>query len=91
MPNERFSHRFYFYLCLALIGTAFCQTANAATAFLGGEIRLLDYRNLRWMKRIEAEIAGGQPTAIVVGTAHFVGPNNVIELLEKRGHKIEQL
>jgi uncharacterized protein YbaP (TraB family) len=58
---------------------------------LGGELRLLDFRNLRWMKRIEAEIASGEPTAIVVGTGHFVGPNNVRELLEKHGHKLEQL
>jgi uncharacterized protein YbaP (TraB family) len=57
---------------------------------LGASITLLDYRNLRWMKRIEAEIKSGQPTAIV-GTGHFGGPNNLIELLQKRGHKIEQL
>ncbi len=43
------------------------------------------------MKRIEAEIKSGQPTAIVVGTGHFCGPNNLIELLQKRGYKIEQL
>ena len=58
---------------------------------LGGEIRLLDYRNLRWIKRIEAEIAGRQPTAIVAGVDHFVGANSVVDLLEKRGYKVEQL
>ncbi len=57
----------------------------------GAEMRLLDYRNLRWIPKIDGAIKSGVPTAIVVGTAHFVGPNNVRELLEKRGYKIEQL
>ena len=58
---------------------------------LGGELRLLDYRNLRWVPKIDAMIKSGAPTSIVVGTGHFCGPNNVRELLEKRGYKIEQL
>lgn len=57
----------------------------------GAEMRLLDYRNLRWIRKIEGAIKSGVPTAIVVGTGHFCGPNNVRELLEKRGYKIEQL
>ena len=58
---------------------------------LGAEIRLLDYRNLRWIPKICALIQSGVPTSIVAGTGHFCGPNNVIELLEKKGYKIEQL
>ena len=58
---------------------------------LGGEIRLLDYRNLRWIPKIDAAFKSGRPTAIVTGAGHFCGPNNVRELLEKRGYKIEQL
>ena len=57
----------------------------------GGEIRLLDYRNLRWIPKIDAAFKGGVPTAIVVGTYHFCGQNNVRELLEKKGYKLEQL
>lgn len=57
----------------------------------GASLRLLDYRNLRWIPRIEAEMKTGKPTAIVAGTAHFVGPNSVVDLLRKRGYKIEQL
>ncbi len=57
----------------------------------GAEMRLLDYRNLRWIPKIEGAIRSGVPTSIVVGTGHFCGPNNVIELLQKRGYKIEQL
>lgn len=53
--------------------------------------RLLDDRNLRWIKRIEAEMKTGKPTSIVAGAAHFSGPNSVVALLEKRGYKLEQL
>jgi uncharacterized protein YbaP (TraB family) len=58
---------------------------------MGAEIRLLDYRNLRWISKIDGAIRTGVPTSIVAGTGHFCGPNNVIELLQKRGYKIEQL
>jgi uncharacterized protein len=57
----------------------------------GGEMRLLDYRNLRWIPKIDALIKSGIPTSIVVGTGHFCGTNSVIDLLQKRGYKIEQL
>lgn len=57
----------------------------------GAEMRLLDYRNLRWMAKIEGAIKSGKPTAIVAGTNHFIGTNSVIDLLQKRGYKIEQL
>jgi uncharacterized protein YbaP (TraB family) len=73
------------------IGPIAAEEARERQLNIGANIRLLDYRNLRWIKRIEAEIKTGQPVAIVAGTAHFVGPNNVRELLEKRGYKIEQL
>jgi uncharacterized protein YbaP (TraB family) len=58
---------------------------------LGAEIRLLDYRNLRWIKKIDGAFKSGVPTAIVVGTAHFYGENNVRDLLAQRGYKFEQL
>jgi uncharacterized protein YbaP (TraB family) len=53
--------------------------------------RLLDRRNLNWVARIEAEMKTGKPTAIVAGAGHFSGPGSVVELLRKRGYKIEQL
>jgi uncharacterized protein YbaP (TraB family) len=53
--------------------------------------RFVDNRNIKWIPRIEAELKGGKPTAIVAGALHFAGPNSVIKLLEKRGYKIEQL
>jgi uncharacterized protein YbaP (TraB family) len=33
----------------------------------------------------------GKSTAIVVGAGHLSGPHSVIDLLQKRGYKIEQL
>ena len=57
----------------------------------GAEMRLLDYRNLRWIPKIDGLIKSGVPTSIVVGTGHFCGPNSVVDLLQKKGYKIEQL
>jgi uncharacterized protein len=58
---------------------------------LVAELRLLDYRNLRWIPRIETEMKSGKPTSIVAGAAHFCGPNSVVDLLQRKGYKIEQL
>jgi uncharacterized protein len=53
--------------------------------------RLLDRRNVKWLSRIEAEMKTGKATSIVAGAGHFSGPNSVVDLLQKRGYKIEQL
>jgi uncharacterized protein len=53
--------------------------------------RLLDQRNLKWLPRIEAAMKTGTPTAIVAGAGHFSGAHSVVDLLQKRGYKIEQL
>jgi uncharacterized protein YbaP (TraB family) len=53
--------------------------------------KLFDRRNMKWLARIEAEMKTGKPTAIVAGAGHFAGSNSVLELLQKRGYKIEQL
>jgi len=53
--------------------------------------RLVDDRNIKWIPRIEAELKGGKPTAIVAGALHFSGRNSVIALLQARGYKVEQL
>ena len=73
------------------VGVVEAQMLRERNLNLAGELRLLDYRNLRWIAKIEGAIRSGVPTSIVVGTGHFCGPNNVRELLEKRGYKIEQL
>ncbi len=73
------------------IGPLEVEIKRARDLNLGGEIRLLDYRNLRWIQKIDGAIKGGIPTSVVVGSGHFIGPNNVRELLQKRGYKLEQL
>jgi uncharacterized protein YbaP (TraB family) len=56
-----------------------------------GELRLLDFRNLHWIRKIDAAFKSGTPTAIVAGCNHFCGTNSVCELLAKCGYKMEQL
>jgi uncharacterized protein YbaP (TraB family) len=53
--------------------------------------RLFDHRHAKWLPRIEAQMKTGIPTAIVAGAGHFSGTNSVVDLLQKRGYKIEQL
>jgi uncharacterized protein YbaP (TraB family) len=52
---------------------------------------MIDRRNAKWIPRIESEINSGKPTLVVAGAMHFSGPRSVIALLQRRGHKIEQL
>ena len=57
----------------------------------GGEAKLLDMRNVKWIPKIKAEINTGKPTTILVGAAHYPGYNGLLKLLERQGYKIEQL
>lgn len=51
-------------------------------------------RNRKWVEKItpDLEEANQTNTSICVagGTAHFVGTNSVVELLQKRGYTIEE-
>jgi uncharacterized protein len=47
-------------------------------------------RNRRWIERIEDLLDDRDDYLIVVGTLHLVGPDSVIELLEKKGHRVTQ-
>jgi uncharacterized protein YbaP (TraB family) len=52
--------------------------------------RLVTDRNERWVPKIQ-ELSRGQTNAIViVGAAHLVGKDGVIELLRKRDLKVAQ-
>lgn len=73
------------------IGPMLADAKRARDLNMGAEMRLLDYRNLRWIPKIDGMIKSGVPTSIVVGTGHFCGTNSVIDLLQKKGYKIEQL
>lgn len=73
------------------VATLIAQEKRERDVNPGGEMRLLDYRNLRWIPKIEGAMKGGKATAIVAGCNHFVGTNSVVDLLQKKGYKIEQL
>jgi uncharacterized protein YbaP (TraB family) len=47
-------------------------------------------RNRKWIASIEQLLDDKDDYLVVVGTLHLVGDGSVIELLEKKGHKITQ-
>lgn len=51
---------------------------------------LLDDRNARWIERINAEFMGDtNDYFIVVGAAHLIGDNSVVDLMRKAGVTVE--
>jgi uncharacterized protein len=52
--------------------------------------KVIDERNQRWLPQIENLLSGGENALIVVGAAHLVGKNGIIELLKDRGYRVEQ-
>jgi uncharacterized protein len=48
-------------------------------------------RNRRWLPEIERLIQQGESALVVVGAAHLVGKEGVIELLKARGYTLEQM
>jgi uncharacterized protein YbaP (TraB family) len=52
---------------------------------------LVTKRNSAWVPSLERMLADGRRHLVVVGALHLVGPDSVIELLEKRGHDVERL
>jgi len=53
--------------------------------------RILDTRNRKWIPKIENYLRSGDTYFVVVGAAHFGGPNGLLSLLRARGYKLEQL
>ncbi len=53
--------------------------------------RLIVDRNRRWLPQIERLIKQGENALIIVGAAHLVGKDGVIELLKQQGYTVEQL
>ena len=53
--------------------------------------RIIAERNRRWLPEIEKMIAQGDGSMVVVGAAHLVGKDGVIELLKARGYTVEQM
>lgn len=48
-------------------------------------------RNKNWLKKIEALLRSGSDAMVIVGVAHLAGKDSVIDLLRKRGYKVEKL
>ena len=53
--------------------------------------KLLDERNRNWVPQIEQFLKQDEDILVVVGAAHLVGKEGVIELLNARGYKSEQM
>lgn len=53
--------------------------------------RLLVQRNRAWLPQVEALFARPKPAFVVVGAAHLVGGDGLIQLLRSRGYTVEQL
>lgn len=53
--------------------------------------RLLTDRNAAWVPQIEQMLRGSDDVLVVVGAAHLVGEQSVVEMLRRRGHTVEQL
>lgn len=47
-------------------------------------------RNRRWVDQVEPLLDDREDYLVVVGTLHLVGQDSLIELLEKKGHRITQ-
>jgi len=52
--------------------------------------KLISERNRRWLPKIESHLQGGNKTLVVVGAAHLVGRDGVVELLKRKGYSVEQ-
>ncbi len=52
--------------------------------------RLLIQRNKKWVEEIEVLMRENKNVLFVVGAGHLVGPESVVDLLQKRGYKVKQ-
>jgi len=48
-------------------------------------------RNRVWLPKIEELLRGEKTVFVVVGMAHLVGKDGVVESLKKKGFRVEQL
>ena len=53
--------------------------------------KLISERNRNWLPKIQRHLQGTNKTLVVVGAAHLVGPDGVVELLKREGYSVEQL
>jgi len=50
--------------------------------------RMVTDRNRNWVPKIEGLLRGGKNAIVIVGAAHLVGKEGVVELLRQRGLKV---
>lgn len=48
-------------------------------------------RNKKWISDIEGYLNSSVNTMVIVGVAHLVGDDSVVDLLRKRGYKVVKL
>ncbi|HEY7944169.1 MAG TPA: TraB/GumN family protein, partial [Casimicrobiaceae bacterium] len=53
--------------------------------------RLLVERNRNWLPKIDALFSRRGHAFVVVGAAHLVGPDGLLQMLKTKGYAIEQL
>ena len=53
--------------------------------------KLLIDRNESWLEKIEELLQGGKDAIVIVGAAHLVGKDSVLDLLRKKGFSAKQL
>jgi uncharacterized protein YbaP (TraB family) len=51
---------------------------------------LIVERNNNWMPALEKCLARTTPCMVVVGAAHLIGPDGLLALLQRKGHRVEQ-
>ncbi|WP_298267048.1 TraB/GumN family protein [Geobacter sp.] len=52
--------------------------------------KLIFARNRAMAAAIERRMQGKGPVFVVVGAAHLVGPRGIVELLRRKGYRVEQ-
>lgn len=53
--------------------------------------KLILDRNARWLKQIDAYRSSGKTRFVLVGLAHLVGTDGLVEALKRRGYKVERM
>src|SRR5690606_32147217 len=53
--------------------------------------KLVVFRNTNWVGQIETLLEDDDDYLIIVGALHLVGEDGVPEMLERRGHPVQQL
>ena len=54
------------------------------------DTKMLVERNQKWVKHIENLLGQDGNSLVVVGAAHLVGDDSILELLKRKGFAVEQ-